>query len=762
MEENKNLETKQNSSLYGDSQTGTEKELVPQDDRESAIYGQTSEQTETKTVESVETTQSAPIRLEKTIQPNEQNTQTFAQDNQLSNNSSDNAVNAQKDSADQSTYKPQQGINQGQPLYGNQPGMNQGQPLYGSQPGANQGQPLYGSQPGANQGQPLYGNQPGMNQGQPLYGSQPGMNQGQPLYVNQPGMNQGQPLYGNQPGVNQGQPLYGNQPGMNQGQPLYGNQPGMNQGQPLYGGQPNFVPGQMQNSQGPKPKKKMAGVMIGILAVASVALIVVLGSILSKTLFRKEDPKVLVEKGMENMTLEMEAYTSSIAEEIGVEALETFRNNQSVHSNIDLSFTAPYALDMDNINVELDAIVDYKNKKAMCELIVGAYGFDLSAGEFVASDNTLYVESPFFLGDNVYSVNLDNLGSEFNRSAWSDILGMELDENQIYTLFGATETVESNQYDEELKALAQKYSDKIAEAASYELLDTKKEFELGDKMVSCRGVSYTVPKDVYNEMIIGINKDIQESEFYTSILTEMVEEASAYDVDIDELRTEVNEFLDEALSIRLEQDYVVNFYLDPKGRIINISTPKDIAVKGDGINIDAFSIDIQFTGQERTLDEIEGGIYFRTGSRVLYLGIEREASVTQDMYSEDILLLLQEDNHEEDITFRYWNDWSYTDKTYDLRFSIDSGDANMIISADGGFSDIVPGEGYTFHINNAVLNIDGEDLLIISGKIKTGAAKEEIKVPSHSTNLLEMSELEIWNLLSGTDTFYADPDFPIG
>lgn len=529
--------------------------------------------------------------------------------------------------------------------------------------------------------------------------------------------------------------------------PMYGNNQPNNNPQWGYNSPPN--PNQPPRSQ--KPKKNGAAVFIGILAAVAAVLVVVLAVMFSKSLFRGRNPKAQVKKGFDNMAQEMGAYTSSISEDIGSEALEKLRETTPMHTDVDLSFTLPYSgfADFDNVSIGLDAISDIKERKASCDLSIGMYGFEMSVGDIVAADNTLYFEIPL-LYDDVYSIDVTNFGRDFNRSAWAGLLDMEVPEDQVYNLFDTAGAVaESSKYDAELEKMIKKYSEMLTDATQYKVVSQQKEFEVGEKMVGCKGISQIVDKDVFNKMISGINKDIQESDFYTDLLTNAIEQSTNYDITLDELREEADEILDDILSMQIEQDFVVNYYLDNKGRIVNISTPADIKVSKS--SIEAISIDLNFTGEDRTLDAVEGGIYLQTGDTVLYFGIEREASVTEEMYSEDFSIFLQDDSHTNDISFKYWNDWNYEDKSYDMWMSIDATGSSMTFSADGKFSDIVKGESYMFRVNNATLNIDGSDLIIISGTVEVEPTNKEIEIPEEAVDLLDMDESEIEQFLYDSD-----------
>ena len=193
----------------------------------------------------------------------------------------------------------------------------------------------------------------------------------------------------------------------------------------------------------------------------------------------------------------------------------------------------------------------------------------------------------------------------------------------------------------------------------------------------------------------------------------------------------------------------MDFYLDKKGRIVNISTPEDLAVYGEYSSIDSMAVDIDFSGSERTLDFIEGGVYMQADDEIMFLGISRKAAVTDEYYTEDLTVSILEDSSDEEITFWYTNEWGYEDHTFDMQLSLDADDNSIGLRADGSFMDIVKGEGYTFQIDHAAISSDEGDLLLMTGSIMTEATENKIEVPKKAKRILEMTSSEIQELFYG-------------
>ena len=545
----------------------------------------------------------------------------------------------------------------------------------------------------------------------------------------------------------------GNGQPMNGGQPNYNGQP-MNGGQPNYYGQPNQntmgfgpmqVPPPVQGTPAPKPKKNAAGLIVGILCAAAVIIVIAIGVLVGKSLLGGGGPRQQLAKGIANMTREMAAYQSSIAEDIGLDAISELKDDDPVNTKIDFSLTDPNATgSITSVDIKVDSVTDYKKKMAEYDLSAGVYGFSMQVGSLIAADNTLYLSVPMAFESDVYSLELTNLGKNFNNSAWASLADTTLPEDYSMTLFDREKANgDEDAAESEFQKILNKQSSATADAMKFETIGQMKEFTIDGVAAEYGGVRVTMDKDVYNESMETMRDDILESDFYDEFMKGY---QTTYAGDFDEFKEDMDDVIGQIFGIRFEEDIVLDFYLDKKGRIINISTPEDIALSGEDITADWLAVDISFTGTERTLDSIEGGVYVQFDDEILYMGISRNAEVTEDYYSENLTLMMQADSSDDEITFWYSNRWGYDDQTFDLKMSIDVPGSSMGISADGGYTDIVKGESYTFQLNHGALSVDGEDLLLLTGSVKIEPAENTIEVPENAINVLEMSESDIEEL----------------
>lgn len=543
-----------------------------------------------------------------------------------------------------------------------------------------------------------------------------------------------------QPGF-YGQPVNGNDMNFNS-QPANGN---------LMGGGPMQISPPIQGAPAEKQKKNHANLIVGILCAAAVVIFVAIGVLVTKSLFGGDDARTQLAKGMANMAKEMAAYQSLVVEDIGFAELGQLKAKKPIRTNIDLSFTDPNATgSFSSIDMELDGVTDYKNKMAEYDVSLGTYGIDMNIGTIVVANNTLYVSVPIVFHEEVYSLDLTNLGRDFNDSAWSSLMDVTLPENYSLILFQDSKTADSNKQSGAVSGLRKIFGNqgKIdADSMKVETIKQKREFSFDGTFAEYGGVRVTMDKDIYNESMEAMKNGILESDYYAEFMKGF---QTTYTGDFDEFKENMDYFIEILYGIRYEQDIVIDFYLDKKGRIVNISTPEDIAVSSQYMDVKSMAVDIDFSGRERALDSIEGGMYVQTGDEILYLGISREANITEDFYSEDLTLRLQDNNSADDITFWYANQWGSEDHTFDMQMEMKMLGDSFELRADGAFSDIVKGEGYTFRINHSSISSNGKDLLLMAGSIETGLTDNDIEVPENATKILEMSAGEIMSLFYGT------------
>ena len=403
------------------------------------------------------------------------------------------------------------------------------------------------------------------------------------------------------------------QSGTNAGQQGGMNSPFGAQNQTYTGG---YQGGGMPMGTPQPPKKSKAGIIFAVAAVVAVVLVGVLAWRVFRDPLAGTDPQKLYEQGMDIMAKEMETYNSSISEDIGFDEITAFQRENPMQFQADMTFVLPESYDYENIDfdINMDLVTDWKNKKASAELGVGAYGMTLPIGELVTdgASNSIFFQCPI-VSEEVYSVELTDFGKKFNESAWARFLESELPEDYTLELFSENmEAAETEQSQTELSDIFAKFTDALQSARELTAVREKKAVWIGDKEVKCSGVAIRIPKESINEYLKSLKDDIMGSQYYQEVLDSAAARNALSGVDLEKFKQEADEMMELFLGLQLEEDFVCHTYFDAKGRIVNISTPQDIPVEGDGV--DAIAMDFNFTGEERAMDTISGRFYFKSSS----------------------------------------------------------------------------------------------------------------------------------------------------
>lgn len=435
----------------------------------------------------------------------------------------------------------------------------------------------------------------------------------------------------------------------------------------------------------------------------------------------KVSPEEQAKKANELFLEEMESYTSSILDELGLEELRSYIQENTFHSYLDLSATTPGNGDVDsvNISVKLDTINDIPNKAFDTNVELGAYGVGLSLGNIIYSDSKVYLESDKFLGEDVYSFACDNFIDNYNNSAWSSLTGVKIDDEYDFTNASTTQV-------DGLKELSTELIENLKASTSYTALKEKKTIELDEKETKCSGIEATIDKDDASKAL----------KTYINGLSELV---NSYGSD------ELEQYFDGLKDIELYDNMVFDIYIDSKGRMVNVSTPNDIELTGGII-----SFDISLTGNDRRADDIDGEIYVKQNDSIRRITIQRRADIGNVEYNDELKIVMENNTDEDILNLTCTNDWNKEDLAFEISASLlEDGDEVAGVYADGSFSNVVKGEACTLNISNVKFVDDGTNSLIASVELKIEPTDDTVEIPETSIDLLGMSQSDITGLLYG-------------
>lgn len=519
--------------------------------------------------------------------------------------------------------------------------------------------------------------------------------------------------------------------------------------QPQYGGysQPpqNYSYGQppQPNSamQYQQPKKGKAGIIIGIIVALAAVLIIGIVAVAVRNLGSK-NPEDMLKAGMDNISEEMKSYTTSISDKIDFKALSERISEQPSHLNLDVSFSL-LSEDIENVSVELDGVSDAKNKQGNCSISAGTAGFNMSIADITVDDTVIYLNIPM-LSDDVYSFDFATFVEDYNNSAWRELIGEEIPEDYSEAILeGVTSGADFSESEQELiSKLSQRVSE-IKETVQYAKLKEKKEFEVRGKTAQCSGITITIAKDDANAFLEGIKNDIMESDYYLETIEKSFADYVDEDADYDSYKDEIDEVMETLLGMQLDEDLVINVYFDKEGRILQIMCDK-ADMSGD---YGYFEFAADFEGEERTLDDVSIDIIFGSDDgEELGISLTRTAEVTDENYSDNIGIDFYSDDSDDDLELTFWNDWTYSDNSFDFGITMEAGYDSLGITGNGAFTDIAKGESYTLDLDNLTVSVDGDEL-IMTGSLSVEPFDGDIEIPGNSINVFDMTEDDIYGLI---------------
>lgn len=435
-------------------------------------------------------------------------------------------------------------------------------------------------------------------------------------------------------------------------------------------------------------KKNNAALIIGIAAAVFVAAMAAAAFFVGKNLMKS--PKERMDEGFDKMSSEWSEYSGMLSEKIDFDAIEEFGKTGTLRTSADVSVIAPDIKD-GSMNLKIDALANTSEKLASCRIGAGMYGVKLDIGEIAATPDALYIISPAFVKD-AYKVDLTDISSKFNDSEWSSIAGTQLPEGFVLKLF---ETEDDYNPLKEIKDIFSESVKSAWENAAFEKIEEKKD--------GLYGVRVTIDKDSADECIEKFKQGILESRYYETSLNT----ASKFQ-DYAKIKDQMDQAIEDAFSSKLNTDVVLEFYLDKKGRIVNIITPSDIETE-DGASI---SVDIKFTGEERVLDIIGCDAALKENGKA--------------------------------VSISYKNKIDIENMSFDMEFMADADGSGINFKVDGGFEDMVKGEGCTFRVNNASLEAGKSEVFRASAVMELEISDKLPEIPKNYVNLLDMNQMEIY------------------
>ena len=490
--------------------------------------------------------------------------------------------------------------------------------------------------------------------------------------------------------------------------------------------------------QRPGHGRRTALIITGIVAVVAIIGIGVAAIILNQ-------PKVQLARGVSRMTKELTVYGSPASKQINHALLQKNMLDTPHTLKADMTATFPQNDNISNLNLSVQIGQDNSNRLADMKFSAGAYQVSLVNGSAIVDNNTMYISAPKLL-DDTYSLKLDTLGADYNASAWSKVLGLDVDPDASYDIF-AQRKVDYTNAIELIQALAPDIQT-LKDSIMIQRAPDKASIKTKNKSMQCNGVSITIPQETMNTFLSQFQQKFMASSMYQQKITEIIEQSSVTHLLEDNIRSFVDGKTEDIFGVRCMSDVNVNLYMDSKGRIVRIETPQAVEFKDSKIKSIELSAD--FTGEDRALDVISAQYKLNTvnGTKVFTVG--RDASVTDEEYQENITLDIVGIDNTTALTMNYTNTWNLDTLAFDGALEFQLPKNTYKISADGSYQDIVEGKSYTLDLDTASFEINDEALFRVAGTISEEPGMEETEIPQSSVDLMQMDRTSIYDMFYKT------------
>lgn len=334
------------------------------------------------------------------------------------------------------------------------------------------------------------------------------------------------------------------------------------QQQPVMQGQPNMYnqPNMQANAYGmppvsQQPKKK--GIVVGLI-IAIVLLIVAIIGVVGWIVFDSlnNTPEARVRKGFQNMTKEMQEYANPVEKEIDLAAIQKKKETKVYSSLASFNVTIP-SLDIGTIGIDAMIHEDRANSLQSTDITASYSNIELFSTQVAMDKEYIYIGLPDLLKD-TYKIELEDIGANFNKSVWSEILEMTMDED--FSLVGENEEeIEANTLLNSISKIIKTNMSDLREAVEITENGNAIEVVQNGKMVSCDGYEITLSKRAINRMLDQLQDELRDQQMssVTGNSMDWEEVVSAFDS-------------------RVTSDCTIVIYLDGKDRIVHMATPETL------------------------------------------------------------------------------------------------------------------------------------------------------------------------------------------
>lgn len=483
-----------------------------------------------------------------------------------------------------------------------------------------------------------------------------------------------------------------------------------------YQPQDNFG-GQSVYPYNPQKQKKGVGVKIAIGIVC--ALVVLIGIGVGALAYYRSTPAYKIARGFLNLAAEIEQIKNPLSEKIGMNDILVMMQEDGSHvdTTLNLAVNVPFVGET-TLGVDTDFYKDVHAKELNSETSLSVMNFEFAHLNIYANDEVFCFSLPELFMEDMYVEN-ENVVSQYNNSVLAGASPLEMEDFSIELFPDENERVSMRKWRNMSTVLKDFETDLNACVEGM----TMEKVEAGLYRV-------TFPANETDRLL----KSILES--YGKLYG--AEEA------LDEWK-EYRKLILSDVSILLE--------IGGNNRIESILLEEPVEMLDGEAGFDA---ELFFLGNTRSIDKMQGKITVDGADGAVRDALwQIQLTSDNDIYNMNMDLRWAED--EETLgKMKFIVACDAEDDEFDVTYSLKDKATELEVVLESNIDDYKKGESVGIDLDKAVVSMDGEELLRLSGEIEIEPIKKAIKPSAEpKTALFEMTLTEWMDILDQLDDAYG-------
>ena len=460
------------------------------------------------------------------------------------------------------------------------------------------------------------------------------------------------------------------------------------------------------------PQKRKAGPIIAIVCVCAV-LVVFAGIWYART----HSAAYKIGKGLANLAKEVEEMKNPLAEKLGMDEMRQVFLTEGNHTDTRLNFT--FETDMlgeVTLGVDTDYSIDREAREMSASTELSVMNYEFAHVNLYGDDEVFCFSIPELLLEDMYVEN-ENVLSQYNHSLWADDY-----------FFGPAE---GDDFSIELFPDLTLFAKEEGLAAAF--LD-RYDLEIRE----CRE-HMTIEK---------AGKDLYRVSFDSMYFNELIRQVLYDYVDAAGLGQEqAMRVLGSFNVISAPDDISFLFEIDNTNRIESIQIEEPLEISNGRQTLTA---EIYFLGEERSIEKVQGRIGLNDdGGRKKEKSGEIVWQLVQSLDKEDYQIesdvkysFTDEETETEEKAALAWN-LNCRRNNFDTELTVKWPGQEVNVEAEGSVSNIEAGESFDLELEELLVNVDEEELLMVTGDITVEPLSKRVKqIVKPKIAFFEMSERE--------------------